>query len=120
MSDPVLRWCAESGLVYRRADDGTWIVLDAVAEADPTAVADAESLCPASGPDPGFHRMLLRTGIPVVTVMVVLVVLGGLLLGAEVVPGLIWAVLPVAFVAWVGWIVWLASRSQRWDDRWMA
>lgn len=126
MTAPTLRWCEAGGMVYRQVADGTWLVLDAVGVADPSAVADAESLIPASGPDPGFHRMLLRTGVPAVVVTVVVVAaVAALLAGVGVspwhtLPGLIPAALPVGFVGWVGWIVWLASRSECWDDRWMA
>ncbi len=46
MSAPEVRWCEDSGMVLRRCNDGTWAVLDVVAEADESSVSSAVRLLP--------------------------------------------------------------------------
>ena len=48
MSAPEVRWCEDSGMVLRRCNDGTWAVLDVVAEADDTSVLASTRLIAAS------------------------------------------------------------------------
>ena len=49
MSAPEVRWCEDSGMVLRRCHDGTWAVLDVVAEADDTSVLASSRLLPPDG-----------------------------------------------------------------------
>lgn len=41
---PELRWCKEGGIVFRQAEDGTWVTLVGVRDADEDEVADAVRL----------------------------------------------------------------------------
>jgi len=46
MSAPEVRWCEDSGMVLRRCNDGTWVVLDVVSDADDVAVTASVRLVP--------------------------------------------------------------------------
>ena len=48
-SAPDVRWCEYSGMVLGRCNDGTWAVLDAVAEADNTSALTSTRLLPPDG-----------------------------------------------------------------------
>ena len=48
-SAPEILWCEHSGMVLRRCNDGTWAVLDVVAEADDTSVLVSTRLLPPDG-----------------------------------------------------------------------
>jgi hypothetical protein len=117
MSAPQVLWCEHSGMILRQVDDGTWMVLDAVGEADAVTVDNAEPMY-VTPTDRALCRFLCRTGLPFAVLVVMVTVVSIATLGPDLGGAVAINALVFGVVGWMCWSVWLTARSPHLYDKW--